>query len=67
MAFKRSEHLRRHERIRTGVMPYKCGQCDKAFARVDKLRAHERTHHAVAVPSKEAENLIAQEHAQPET
>jgi uncharacterized Zn-finger protein len=46
-AFARNSHLRRHERIHTGIKPHQCKHCNKAFTRVGSLARHERIHTGV--------------------
>ena len=42
--FQWYSHWQAHERIHTGERPYKCDECDKAFARSDGLQCHKLTH-----------------------
>ncbi|KAI9176052.1 hypothetical protein H9P43_006417 [Blastocladiella emersonii ATCC 22665] len=44
--FKRAEHLRRHARIHSGVLPFACPYpgCGKAFSRPDNRAQHLKTH-----------------------
>ncbi len=36
--FTRPHHVTRHKRMHTGVKPFKCKKCGKAFTREDKLK-----------------------------
>ncbi|XP_028399689.1 zinc finger protein 3-like [Dendronephthya gigantea] len=38
--FRWFSHWQAHERIHTGVRPYKCTQCERCFTRGDGLQAH---------------------------
>lgn len=42
--FQRSSKLQIHERIHTGVRPFKCRFCVKTFAQAPNLQKHERIH-----------------------
>ncbi len=36
--FTRPQHVTRHMLLHTGVKPFRCDKCQKAFTREDKLR-----------------------------
>lgn len=42
--FTRNEELTRHKRIHSGLRPYPCEICNKAFGRRDHLKKHTKTH-----------------------
>jgi len=42
--FAREGDLKRHKHIHTGLRPYKCKICNKAFKRKDRLKNHQHTH-----------------------
>ena len=43
--FKSNSHLKYHIRtVHTKDLPYKCSQCDKAFAQIVKLKRHQQIH-----------------------
>lgn len=44
MRFITSGHLRRHELTHTGLKPYQCQYCDKAYAQSNDLTKHLRSH-----------------------
>ncbi|PGH17723.1 hypothetical protein AJ80_04731 [Polytolypa hystricis UAMH7299] len=50
-SFKRSEHLKRHQRSHGNFRNFVCSKCPKRFARSDILRRHEATHTAIAQDS----------------
>ena len=43
-AFKRSEHLKRHNLMHTGERPFLCEVCQKRFSRSDNFNQHLKTH-----------------------
>ena len=55
-AFKRFEHLKRHNKMHTGEKPFVCKYpgCNKGFSRSDNLNAHYKTHN---LSSKNVESL----------
>ncbi|XP_033098470.1 zinc finger protein 184-like [Anneissia japonica] len=42
--FTSTRSFRRHKSIHTGVRPFKCKDCGRAFSRKDSVLAHERRH-----------------------
>ncbi|XP_072235697.1 uncharacterized protein [Leuresthes tenuis] len=42
--FKRSSHLRYHQRLHNGKKPYSCGQCGAAFTTSSHFKKHQRIH-----------------------
>ncbi|KAL6122297.1 hypothetical protein NUSPORA_00660 [Nucleospora cyclopteri] len=55
-AFKRFEHLKRHNKMHTGEKPFKCKYpgCNRGFSRSDNLNAHYKTHN---ISPKQVEQL----------
>ena len=41
---KYAKDLQRHLLVHTGEKPFVCGECKKAFNRIDKLKIHQRIH-----------------------
>ena len=46
-SFKRKYNLTCHERIHSGVRPYKCDHCEKSFTRNGHFMQHKRFHTGV--------------------
>ena len=43
-SFHASVDLRRHTRVHTGELPYKCGKCDRTFSTSNNMVAHQKRH-----------------------
>ena len=43
-SFRKSGHLKNHERIHTGEVPFECNTCKKRFKQIGHLKTHERFH-----------------------
>uniref|UniRef100_A0A8C5L3R3 Zinc finger protein 445 n=1 Tax=Jaculus jaculus TaxID=51337 RepID=A0A8C5L3R3_JACJA len=57
-AFKWNSNCLRHEKIHTGVKPYKCSLCEKAFQRLSAYRLHQETHAGQKIESNQYEESL---------